>query len=143
GDGAPRRDRAPPARRARGGQRRARVLLRRARRRPRIPALHAAGRVPRLERPRRAPLREPQADRRVAPRAKQGTEHAVSEQPPETTGTPVEPSEPTDGSSALRPPDPDAHVVAPRPEVPHEPEPHSRNPLERMGVPQPWRTIID
>jgi signal peptidase I len=63
----------------------------------------------------------------------------VSEQPPETTGTPVEP---TDGTP-LRPPDPDAPVVAPRPDVQYGPDHHSRNPLERMGVPQPWRTIID
>jgi signal peptidase I len=37
-------------------------------------------------------------------------------------------------------------VVAPRPEEPEQPsEPpqHTHNPLERMGVPQPWRTIID
>ena len=44
-------------------------LLRRARGRPRVPALHAPGRVPRLGGARGAPLRRSRADRRVAPRA--------------------------------------------------------------------------
>ena len=48
-DGAARRDRAATAGRARSGLRRARELLRRARRRARVPALHAACGVPRLD----------------------------------------------------------------------------------------------
>jgi signal peptidase I len=56
----------------------------------------------------------------------------VSEQPPETTGTP--PVEPADGAAP-----PPTYYTPP----PSEPGHHGRNPLERMGVPQPWRTIID
>ena len=48
GDDRPRRGRAAAARRARRGIGRARELLRGARRRARVPALHATGRVPRL-----------------------------------------------------------------------------------------------
>ena len=51
--------------RARRGLRRARELLRRARRRPRVPALHAPGGVPRLAGPGRPALRRP---RRASPR---------------------------------------------------------------------------
>ena len=56
--------------RARRGLRRARELLRRARRRARVPALHAAAGVPRLDGARRAPLRRPRPDRRLAPGAR-------------------------------------------------------------------------
>ena len=45
------------------------VLLGRAGRRARVPALHAAGRLARLGRPRRAAERPPRADPGVAPRA--------------------------------------------------------------------------
>ena len=50
GDGAHRRDRAPAAGRAQRGVGRGRVVLRRARRRSRVPAFHPARRVPRLAR---------------------------------------------------------------------------------------------
>ena len=39
---------------------------------PRVSALHAPGRVPRLARPRRAPVRPPRPDQGVAPRAERG-----------------------------------------------------------------------
>ena len=69
GDGAARRDRPATAGSARRGVGRARELLGRARRRPRVSALHAARRVPRLDRPRDPALRRPRPRRRVAPRA--------------------------------------------------------------------------
>ena len=58
------------------------------------------------------------------------------EQPPLEPQPPLLPPPPPDWSQPV--------VVAPRPELPPEPpDAHSRNPLVRMGVPQPWRTIID
>ena len=45
------------------------VVLRRARRRPGVPALHAPGRVPRLDGPRGAALGPPRGDPQLAPRA--------------------------------------------------------------------------
>ena len=68
-----------PSRRAGRGLGRARELLGRARRRARVPALHAPGRVPRLAGARRAPLRRPRPGRRVAPRAEPRAERAVSD----------------------------------------------------------------
>src|SRR5262249_39874332 len=66
---APSRRRCPtPTRRARRRLRGARELLGRARRWPRVSALHAAGRVPRLGRGRRAPCGRPGGERSVAPR---------------------------------------------------------------------------
>jgi signal peptidase I len=71
----------------------------------------------------------------------------MSEQEPPDGPTPVEPVEPV---APFEPPTPapswnEPVVVTPRPVDGGEPPPptHSRNPLERMGVPQPWRTIID
>ncbi|MHB8643234.1 MAG: signal peptidase I [Gaiellaceae bacterium] len=69
----------------------------------------------------------------------------MSEQEPPDGPIPVEPVEP---AVPFEPPVPawnEPVVVAPRPADGGEPQPptHSRNPLERMGVPQPWRTILD
>src|SRR5581483_8909300 len=61
--------RQAPAGRAGGGLRRARELLGRSRRRPRVPALHPARGVPRLARSRRAALGRPCAHRGLAARA--------------------------------------------------------------------------
>ena len=51
------------------------TFSRRARRRLRVPAVHAARRVPRLGRARRAALRRPRPDRGLAPRAEPRAEH--------------------------------------------------------------------
>ena len=55
-----------------------RELLRRARRRARVPALHAAGRVPRLAGARRAPLRRPRAGSTSGAASRAASERRVS-----------------------------------------------------------------
>ena len=79
GDGAARRDRPPPARCARRGIGRARELLAGARGRARVPALHAARRVPRLDRPRGAALGRPRPRRGVAARAEPRAERSMND----------------------------------------------------------------
>ncbi len=71
GPGPRRRDRAAAPGSAHRGLRRGRELLGRARRRPRVPALHEAGRVPRLARARDPALRQSREDRRVEARARE------------------------------------------------------------------------
>src|SRR5581483_9675715 len=70
GDGGRRRNRAAPAGCARGGVRRARIVLRGARRRARASALHASFRVPRLARSRCPPLRRPRQGGDMATRSR-------------------------------------------------------------------------
>ena len=69
--------RLQPGALAEGG--RARDVLRRARRRRRVPALHATGRIPRLARPGRPRLRRPRPDRGLARRAEPRAERAVND----------------------------------------------------------------
>ena len=80
--------------------------------RPRVSALHAPGGVLRLGGARRAPLREPRPDRRLAGRAEPRAEHCVSDvddrpedsgQPPSTVGrTRTLPSRATSCAGARR-----------------------------------------
>ncbi len=67
-------------------------LLRGARRRPRVSALHAAGRVSRLGRPRGAALRRPRSHRAVAARAEPEQERGVKD-PYAVLGVPKDASE--------------------------------------------------
>ena len=69
------------------GSGRARELLGRARRRARVSALHAAGRVPRLERAGRAALRRPRARRGVAAGAGAMSDDSSRTVPSSTTRT--------------------------------------------------------
>ena len=71
-----------PGRARRRGVRAHETLLGRARGRLRVPAVHAARRVPRLARARRPPLRRPRPDRRVAPGGEPGAERGLTEQRP-------------------------------------------------------------
>ena len=95
------RDRTPPARRSCGGLRRARELLRRARRWPRVPALHPPGRLPRLGGAGRAPLGRPRQDRPLAARAEPVPEPRVSGV--DERETPLERDQPSgDGAGCSR-----------------------------------------
>src|SRR5262249_52550408 len=80
-DGARRRGRTETSRRARRRLGRARELLRGARGRRRIPALHATAVVSGVGRPRRAALRRPRPDRRLEARAEPAPERPVPEPP--------------------------------------------------------------
>src|SRR5262249_23532044 len=80
GDGPARLDRASAAGRDREPRFSARrELLRRARGRSRVPALHPAGRLPRVARAGRAPLGRPRPDRALAAGAEPRAERPVSD----------------------------------------------------------------
>src|SRR5262249_50241201 len=76
---------APAGRDGKQGVAAHRELLGRAGGRARVSPLHAAARVPRLARSRRAPLRASRTDRRVAPRPEPPSERTMTEfEPPKT-----------------------------------------------------------
>ena len=77
-----------PGRARECGVERARELLRGARARSRVPALHATRGVPRLDRARRAALGGPSKGRRVAARAEPAPEHPRMRNPIERLGLP-------------------------------------------------------